>query len=523
MYRKKREVMANLLRVEMRSLGHYLALLAERDRYARDLPRSELAHALVETTACLPVYRTYVRGFSIGNEERRPYITKALEAARRRNPRLRPECFDFISDVLLLRERAHVVPEQREARLAFVMRWQQFTGPITAKGVEDSALYVYNRLISLNEVGGDPSSNGVPPAAFHEFLGKRQKHNRHTLNATTTHDTKRAEDVRARINVLSELPSLWDEKLQQWAAWNKSKKRLVKNRPVPDPNEEVLLYQTMLGAWPFRDRDRADFRKRLQHYMVKATREAMVNTKWTRPNVRHERALLHFIRGITRESEDNRFLRDFLQVRGEVAFYGALNSLAQLLLKITSPGVPDFYQGSELWDLRLVDPDNRGPVDFRRRASLLAELAQQEQQNRSHLLHNLLDRWQDGRIKLFVTSRALTFRRVHIDLYLAGSYLPLQAIGSKQENVFAFVRRLKRAWAVTAVPRLVTRLVPPGRYPTGENVWADNALPLPNKAPSEWLNVLTGEKLRSRAADQGNLLPLGGVFATLPIALLRSL
>ena len=522
-YRKKREVMANLLRVEMRSLGHYLALLAERDRYARDLPRSELAHALVETTACLPVYRTYVRGFSIGNEERRPYITKALEAARRRNPRLRPECFDFISDVLLLRERAHVVPEQREARLAFVMRWQQFTGPITAKGVEDSALYVYNRLISLNEVGGDPSSNGVPPAAFHEFLGKRQKHNRHTLNATTTHDTKRAEDVRARINVLSELPSLWDEKLQQWAAWNKSKKRLVKNRPVPDPNEEVLLYQTMLGAWPFRDRDRADFRKRLQHYMVKATREAMVNTKWTRPNVRHERALLHFIRGITRESEDNRFLRDFLQVRGEVAFYGALNSLAQLLLKITSPGVPDFYQGSELWDLRLVDPDNRGPVDFRRRASLLAELAQQEQQNRSHLLHNLLDRWQDGRIKLFVTSRALTFRRVHIDLYLAGSYLPLQAIGSKQENVFAFVRRLKRAWAVTAVPRLVTRLVPPGRYPTGENVWADNALPLPNKAPSEWLNVLTGEKLRSRAADQGNLLPLGGVFATLPIALLRSL
>ena len=522
-YEKKKEVMANLLRVEMRSLGHYLALLAERDRYARDLPRSDLAHALVETTACLPVYRTYVRGFSIGSEERRPYIRKALEAARRGNPRLRPECFDFISDVLLLRERAHVVPEQREARLAFVMRWQQFTGPITAKGVEDSALYIYNRLISLNEVGGDPSSNGVSVAAFHEFLSNRQKHNPHTLTATTTHDTKRAEDVRARINVLSELPSHWEEKLRQWACWNESKKKLVDNRPVPDPNEEVLLYQTMLGAWPFHDRDRAAFRKRLQRYMVKATREAMVNTKWTRPNVRHERALHHFVAAITQESPDNAFLGDFLQVCGQVALYGALNSLAQLLLKITGPGVPDFYQGSELWDLRLVDPDNRGPVDFERRVRLLAELMQQEEQDRLDLIRNLLDHWQDGRIKLFVTSKALTFRRAHRDLYLDGSYQPLDAIGPKRENVFAFARRSKRAWAVTAVPRLVTRLVPPGRFPTGQNVWADSALLLLENAPSEWVNVLTGERLRSRASDQGHVLPLGEVFARFPVAVLQSL
>jgi (1->4)-alpha-D-glucan 1-alpha-D-glucosylmutase len=522
-YQKKKEVMANLLRVEMRSLGHYLALLAERDRYARDLPRSDLAHALVETTACLPVYRTYVRGFSIASEERRPYIRKALEAARRRNPLLRPECFDFISDVLLLRDRAHVVPEQREARLAFVMRWQQFTGPITAKGVEDSALYIYNRLISLNEVGGNPSSNGVSVAAFHEFLSNRQKHNRHTLTATTTHDTKRAEDVRARINVLSELPSLWEEKLRKWACWNESKKKLVDNRPVPDPNEEVLLYQTMLGAWPFNDRDRAAFRKRLQRYMVKATREAMVNTKWTRPNVRHERALHHFVAAITQESPDNAFLEDFLQVCGQVALYGAINSLAQLLLKITGPGVPDFYQGSELWDLRLVDPDNRGPVDFERRVRLLAELMKQEEQNRLDLIRDLLDHWRDGRIKLFVTSRALTFRRAHNDLYLDGSYEPLQAIGPKRENVFAFAKRLKRAWAVTAVPRLVTRLVPPGGFPTGQNVWADSALLLLDNAPAEWVNVLTGERMQSRVSEQGHLLPLGEVFARFPVAVLRSL
>ena len=522
-YEKKKEVMANLLRVEMRSLGHYLALLAERDRYARDLPRADLAQALIETTACLPVYRTYVRGFSIGSEERRPYIMQALDVARRRNRRLASPCFDFVSDVLLLRERGHVLPEQREARLAFVMRWQQFTGPITAKGVEDSALYLYNRLISLNEVGGDPDSTGVPPDAFHEFLSNRQKHNRHTLNATSTHDTKRAEDVRARINVLSEVPALWEEKLRQWASWNKPKKKLVNERPVPDPNEEILLYQTMLGAWPLHNSEVPAFRRRLQDYMVKATREAMVHTKWSRPNVRHERALLHFVNSVTKESEDNHFLSDFLQVCGDVACYGALNSLAQLLLKITGPGVPDFYQGSELWDFRLVDPDNRGPVDFERRASLLAELKRREEHNRLGLIRDLLEHWQDGRIKLFVTSRALAFRRAHSKLFLDGAYQPLNAIGPKQENVFAFVRRTKGAWAVTAVPRLVTKLVPAGRVPIGESVWADNVMPLPKKAPSDWVNVLTGERLRAQAANQDHALPLQEVFGKFPVALLRSL
>jgi (1->4)-alpha-D-glucan 1-alpha-D-glucosylmutase len=521
-YEKKKEVMANLLRVEMRSLGHYLALLAERDRYGRDLPRADLAQALTETTACLPVYRTYVRGFPLRSEERRPYIVKALEAARRRNSRLRPECFDFVSDVLLLRERPHVLPEQREARLAFVMRWQQFTGPITAKAVEDSALYVYNRLISLNEVGGDPGSSGLALDAFHEFLRKRQKHNCHTLSATSTHDTKRAEDVRARINILSELPALWEEKLHQWADWNKAKKKLLNKRPVPDSNEEILLYQTMLGAWPLDKNEAPAFRKRLQDYMVKATREAMVHTKWTRPNVRHEQALLHFVKSITQESGDNRFLNDFLRACADLAFYGAINSLAQLVLKITGPGIPDFFQGSELWDLRLVDPDNRGPIDFEKRVNLLAELKRQEEHDRLALVADLLAHWQDGRIKLYVTSRALTFRRAQSGLFLDGSYLPLQAIGPQQQNVFAFMRHAKDVWAVTAVPRLATELVPAGRFPTGEKVWANNLLRLVKRAPTNWVNVLTGESLRSQAGTQGRELSLGEVLGKFPVALLRS-
>jgi (1->4)-alpha-D-glucan 1-alpha-D-glucosylmutase len=520
-YEKKKEVMASLLAVEMRSLGHYLAILAEQDRYARDLPRDDLARALIEATACFPVYRTYIRSFSLSPDERR-YVEKALETARQRNPRLGSDCFDFVGDVLLLRERGHVTPEQREARLAFILRWQQFTGPIMAKGLEDSALYVYNPLISLNEVGGSPDSTGAPIAAFHEFCRSRQKHG-HTINATSTHDTKRAEDVRARINVLSEAPARWEKKLLRWAHWNKPKMKLVKGRGVPDPNQEILLYQTMLGAWPLQEDDVPGFRKRLQGFMVKAAREARVHTKWTRPNLRHEQALIHFVKAITQESEDNVFLPDFLSLHREVAYYGALNSLAQLLLKITAPGVPDFYQGSELWDFRLVDPDNRGPVDFEKRVRLLAELQQQEEQgDRLDLIQDLLDRWQDGRIKLFVTSRALNFRRGHDALFVEGAYEPLPATGAKKENVFAFIRHRGDAWAVAAVPRLVTKLAPARRPPTGESVWAAGTLLLPRTAPTNWVNVLTGERLQACASKQRRCLLLADVFSKFPVALLAA-
>ena len=323
--------------------------------------------------------------------------------------------------------------------------------------------------------------------------------------------------------MLSEVPALWEEKLRQWSAWNKPKKKLVNQRAVPDPNEEILLYQTMLGAWPLNRNEAPAFRRRLLAYMVKATREAMVNTKWSRPNVRHERALLHFIKSITKESEDDRFLNDFLPVCEEVAYYGAINSLAQLLLKITGPGVPDFYQGTELWDFRLVDPDNRGPVDFEARVRLLAELKRREARNRLGLIRDLVEQWQDGRIKLFVTSKALAFRRARSQLFLEGAYQPLSAGGPKQENVFAFARRRKDTWAVTAVPRLVAKLVPASRAPIGDSVWADNVVLLPKQAPPDWVDVLTGERLRARSAIQGRVLPLQEVFGKFPVALLTSL
>jgi len=388
--------------------------------------------------------------------------------------------------------------------------------------MEDSALYVYYPLSSLNEVGGAPDSTGVPAAEFHEFCRNRQKHG-HTLNATGTHDTKRAEDVRTRISVLSEVPEKWDKGLRRWARFNNSKKKLIDGKSVPDPNEEYFLYQTMLGAWPLEEGDISGFRKRLQDYMVKAVREANVHTNWTRPNLRHERALTHFIKSITTASSANSFLSDFLRLNKEVAYYGALNSLGQLLLKITIPGVPDFYQGSELWDFRLVDPDNRGPIDFEKRMRLLAELRQQdEQRGRLGLIEDLLAHWQDGRIKLFLTSRALNFRRAHQALFMEGDYQPMQASWAKKENVFVFLRHKENDWAIAAVPRLVTGLTSAGRLPAGESVWASNALPLPKGAPTDWVNVLTGEKVMARTSRRGNSLALAEVFSRFPVALLAA-
>ena len=359
-------------------------------------------------------------------------------------------------------------------------------------------------------------------SAFHEFCRNRQKHG-HTLNATSTHDTKRSEDVRARINVLSEIPDVWEKCLQRWAQWNGPKKTLVNGDAVPGPNAEILLYQTMLGAWPLEEGNVPGFRKRLQNYMVKAAREARVQTKWERPDAPYERALIRFVKNITKPSDDNAFMPDFLQVHREIAYYGAMNSLAQVLLKITMPGVPDFYQGSELWDLRLVDPDNRGPVDFQKRVRLLAELDQQDAQyGRLGLIERLLDRWEDGRIKLFLISRALNFRRHHDALFLEGTYQPLQATTDRKENVFAFLRNKNNAWTVVAVPRLVTKLSPAGQPPTGETSWGDSALNFPGRAPKEWINVLTGEKLRASGSKRNLTLSLAEVFGKFPVALFEN-
>jgi len=515
-YLKKKQVMTTLLSVEMRSLGRYLALLAAQDRYAREIPPNDLTRVLIETTACLDVYRTYLQGFAPPNGDR-GWLEAALQEAQARCPGLDPASFGFVRQVLLLEQEPHVLPEQREQRLSFVLTWQQMTGPIMAKGLEDSALYIHNRFISLNEVGGSPTSNGRTPAELHAFLEQQHRRWPFTMNSTMTHDAKHAEDFRARVNVLSEIPEEWDEHLRRWNAWNESKKKDVGAHRIPEPNEEVLIYQTLLGTWPLCSNLPESYIKRIQEFMIKAGREAMVHTRWTVPNLDHESALAEFVAAILEPAPDKRFLTDLDQFARKVAFHGALNSLSQALIKIGSPGVADFYQGSELWDLRLVDPDNRTPVDFEERRQKLQALLEKEVAPRGLLAH-----WQDGVIKLFVTARALLERRERQELFLQGSYLPLQVRGEREECIFAFARQFRRSWNLVIVPRLTTRLVQKPRRPLDPAVWGDTAVVLPSRAPWLWRDIFTEESHSVSASDDGgSKLFLRDLFQQLPVAVLR--
>jgi (1->4)-alpha-D-glucan 1-alpha-D-glucosylmutase len=518
-YEKKRQVIRELFPGEINALGQHLAYLAQENGRAADLSREELTRAIAEITACLPVYRTYIRTSGVSPRDRR-YLELAVEAARRRNPDMNNAALDFVKRVLDLDWSNRLTSEQKEARLQFVLRWQQLTGATMAKGFEDTALYCYNRLVSLNEVGGDPASSGLSIGDFHNRNLARLECCPHTLNTTSTHDTKRSEDVRARINVLSEIPEEWEGHLIRWQEWNQPKKTEVNGMLVPEPNTEMLLYQTLLGAWPLSADEVSDFKERLKSYMVKAVREAKVYTDWSSPNSEYEGALTAFVESILENSGQNEFLADFLRFQKQIAFYGALNSVAQVLLKVTSPGVPDFYQGTEVWDFSLVDPDNRRPVDFRKRMELLAGLIRQEAGGQQSLFPEMLNSWADGRLKLYVTCKALNARSSCRQVFLEGQYIPLQADGPRQENVAAFMRYSGGTWVLVVVPRLLTRLVGVGTMPVGREVWGDDRLLLPGSVPERWLNVFTGETLKISGA--GGRLPLSSVLSICPVALLTA-
>jgi len=515
LYQKKKLVMSTLLGVEMRSLGHQLALLADKDRYARDLSRSDLTQALFETTAHMPIYRTYTRNLEVSREDAK-IIELAIENALSRKFYLQPAHFDFIGDVLLVKNRPHLLPDQREARLNFVMRWQQFTGPIMAKAFEDTFLYVYNPLVSLNEVGGEPRPTAATTDSFSRFVAERRKHWPNSMNATTTHDTKRSEDVRARISVLSEIPGQWKDRLERWSKLNSKHKTQVDGQQVPDRNEEVFLYQTLLGVWPSNGNTDASLVERLQAYAVKATREAMVYTRWTLPNTAHENALKKFVASVLKPGSGNAFLRDFAAFQRSIGQRGMVNGLAQTLIKIISPGIPDFYQGSELWDLRLVDPDNRQPVDFAKRVSMLAALKQSEAS--ASLASDLAGHWEDGRIKLYAIWKALNFRRAQPELFSKGDFVELKTNGPYAEHILAILRRLKREWVLLVVPRWLSR-AQEGRADDAEFRWRDAAIQLPDSAPSLWESIFTGEKI-TFADQRPKSIRVDQLLAVFPVALL---
>jgi len=524
-YEKKKLVMQVSMSSEINTLGNYLNSISEMNRHTRDFTLNSLIKALVEVIAFFPIYRTYTSSCEVSERDRQ-YINHAVDRARRRNPATNASIFEFIRDVLNLRFHETLTDEGRRKWVDFVMKLQQITGSVMAKGVEDTAFYVFNRLVSLNEVGGAPERFGSPIETFHGQNIERLKSRPLAMLPTSTHDTKRSEDVRARINVLSEIPGKWKEHLLRWSRFNRNMKKTVEGRRVPDRNEEYLLYQTLLGTWPSAvptGTGYALYRQRIRDYMLKAVREAKVNSSWINPDAAYEEALMFFIDMILDDAHPNRFLDDFKSFHPLISSCGMLNSLSQALLKITSPGIPDFYQGCELWDLSLVDPDNRRSVDFELRASLLDALKTTESSTGPlPLARDLVASMGDGTIKLYLISRALAFRRQKRELFESGSYLPLDAMGEKAENVCVFERSLDTDTVIVVAPRFFTRL--DGRadgMPLGGEIWRDTRLIIPSGSPgSRYSNIFTAETVASAPGEGSAVLYLADALASFPVALL---
>jgi (1->4)-alpha-D-glucan 1-alpha-D-glucosylmutase len=440
----------------------------------------------------------------------------AIERARDKTPELWYE-IRLIEKYLSSEPDDDLAEDARSGWLEFVMRFQQTTGPLTAKGFEDTVFYVYNRFLALNEVGGQPGLFGLPLSGFHAFNLKRAAHWPQAMNATATHDTKRGEDVRARLNVLSEIPAEWGKHLRLWSRLNRKAKRMVKGAEAPDRNDEYFLYQTLLGAFPFDEGEYPVFRERLGRYLVKAVREAKVHTAWLKPEADYEEAYLSFASALLPADGGGRFLKEFRPFQKRLAFFGVINSLSQTALKMFSPGVPDFYQGTELWDFSLVDPDNRRPVDYGKRRAMLAAIRGEFDSDAGGLCSRLLQSYEDGRVKMFLTWRGLEARRKYPGLFLDGGYRPLETRGRHAENVVAFERGEAggRVRAVTVVPRFLTGLVHDGAMPLGKKTWEDTAIVLPEAGPRRWRNGLTG-----RVLEADGVLPLGDALCDFPVALL---
>ncbi|MCE5336312.1 MAG: malto-oligosyltrehalose synthase, partial [Desulfobacteraceae bacterium] len=495
------------------NLAQLLKKISSRDRHGRDITLTTLRRSLTEILAVFPVYRTYINEAVLSIDDRK-YILDSMNRVSESFPAL-VHGFAFLRRFLLLDFPDYITDEEKREWIHFTMKFQQLTGPVMAKGVEDTTLYVYNRLLSLNEVGGRPDLFGCSLEEFHRFNGNRREFWPDSLNATSTHDTKRGEDARVRIDVLSEMPSEWHRKLRTWIRINRSKKKRVGNVAVPDRNDEYFLYQTLIGAWPFSDAEFPGFLERIKEYIVKAVREAKVHTAWLKPDTDYEEAYVSFAEKVLTPSKTNAFLNEFVPFCRKVSHYGILNSLSQALVKIASPGVPDFYQGSELWDLSLVDPDNRRPVDFKIRRAMLAEIRQEEGSDIGRLLRDLSAAKESGKIKLFLIYRALKARNANRDLFRSGSYLPLESGGRFQDHIIAFARRHDRQWAVVVAPRFLTHLVQEGDFPTGARVWQDTEVILPEGAPASWRNAITGDVISA-----SGMLKAGDVLLNFPVGLL---
>ncbi|MFP4473135.1 MAG: malto-oligosyltrehalose synthase [Candidatus Omnitrophota bacterium] len=508
---KKRLIIGKHMAGDIDNLGYLMKRAASRDRYGRDITLYGLERALVELITVFPVYRTYIRPGNLSESDRK-YVLEALTKARDKAPALEHE-FRFIERFLFLDVFESLNQEERGIFWHFIMRFQQLTSPVMAKGFEDTVFYTYNKLLSLNEVGGEPEKFALALDDFHAVQEKRMEEIPDSMIASATHDTKRGEDVRARINVLSEIPQEWRTRVSGWRKMNRRKKKRVAGASYPDANDEYFIYQTLIGTYPFSPEE--DYSQRIKDYVLKAVREAKAHTAWVNPDQEYEDACLTFIDRLLDQAEDNAFLADFETLQSRIAFHGLFNSLSQTILKMTVPGVPDFYQGCELWDLNLVDPDNRRPVDYDKRRRYLQDLKSREPS--AEYIYELLSNPEDGRIKQYAVYHILQDRKAADQVYRHGEYLPLEVTGAHKDCVIAFARRQQDRWRVIAVPRFLTRITEEGQLPLGMESWHDTAVIFPADAPPLWRDCVSGQICNTERE-----VPVGKIFECFPGAVLSN-
>ncbi|MBI4459631.1 MAG: malto-oligosyltrehalose synthase [Acidobacteria bacterium] len=525
-YESKKLIITASLLSELNMLARELNRISELNRQFRDFTLASLQEALREVAACFPAYRTYCtpRGWSEFDQKT---VNTAVGRALRRNPAIEASIFEFLQR-LLLPMPGTVLPEEQYPRgVHFAMKFQQYTGPVQAKGLEDTAFYRYGALLSINEVGGDVARFGRSPDEFHRANQERLQSWPLSMITTSTHDTRRGEDARARLNVLSEIPHEWRAMIFRWARANAGMRTLVNGSPAPDRSDEYIYYQALISTWPAEmEQPDSTFIERLRQFMLKAIKEKKVHTSWINPSEAYDGATLEFVRRTLAGSHAKRFLRLLIPFVQRVGWLGMLNSLSQVALKMASPGVPDFYQGTELWDLTLVDPDNRRIVDYNQRQSLLegmeSLLDEKDRSSKSPLLVEMLSNWKDARIKLYLTSSGLRFRRRFPLLFLEGDYVPLTVEGEKKDHLVAFARRLDRNLAVVLAPRLLAGLAAGSQgLPVGPDTWGQTTVELPTAQISHCFeNVFTGEQVQPPGSSTPAKLSVGEALRVCPVALL---
>jgi (1->4)-alpha-D-glucan 1-alpha-D-glucosylmutase len=550
LYQSKRLIMETAMASELTVLTHMLDRIAQSSRRSRDFTHDSLRDVIVEVVACFPVFRTYVDEDGWTPEDR-AVVERAIVRARRRNPAMESSLFDFFREVVLPRDvetdplpndrrggYPPVTQDEARERLRFAMRLQQYTGPVQAKGLEDTAFYRHNVLLSINEVGGDPSQFGRSIAEFHDANLRRLREWPYEMLATATHDTKLGEDVRARLNVISELTPEWTRDVSRWMRANRGLRTLIDSEPAPDRNDEYRFYQALAGSWPAELLQTSapaplELVERLQAYMLKAVREAKRHTSWLTPNQPYEDALHRFIERALTGSSGARFLSLMLPLQRRIAAAGMVNSLSQLVAKLGSPGVPDVYQGTELWDFSLVDPDNRRPVDFTRRQAIIEEIDSllcRRCPERLAALAALLDSWTDGRIKLLTTAVGLRIRRDDPELFLRGEYIPLETEISVAGAAVAFARVQGQRAALFVGPRLSARLLhqngstpPKLGPPLGADAWKTSRVFLPETlANRAFRHEISGADIQPTSASGHAWLFLGQIFEHVPVGILRA-